>query len=207
MSRGLARGNEKGRTLADSRPQPHVADMLLQISQRSTSADVFDRMLSCHARIRHHASLAVRLSEALASPASEVAEAASQVHRYFSKALPLHARDEELTLAPRLRGLSSEIDGALAAMIGEHAEHEPLLETLVSLCGELATHPDRLVQVAQSLSECSRNLEAAFSLHLEHEERVVFPAARAHIPDDEKARMAAELDERHRAGPGFARAF
>lgn len=158
--------------------------------------DVVDLLLDCHERIRSMTALARRLSEATASSDAEVADAADRVRRYFGIALALHARDEDESVVPRLRGKDPQLDRDLADMSREHAEHEEPVANLLAACEVLAEAPRRLPEVAAALGEAARELERHFEGHLEREERVIFPAIRAHVDRAELARMAEELRAR-----------
>lgn len=132
------------------------------------------RLLDCHDRIRRFSALACRLSEEVDVPEQEVSEAAHQIRRYFSEALPLHVLDEEESLLPRLRGRAAELDAALERMHDEHEEHGPDIERLISLCTTLEQTPQRLPELREALAQTAVALERALQAHLEEEERVVF---------------------------------
>ena len=57
--------------------------MLGKIGRSAAPADAVALLLECHGRIRAFLAMARRVGEAI------------QVHRNFTLALPLHARDEE----------------------------------------------------------------------------------------------------------------
>ncbi len=97
---------------------------MLTFGPRPPAGDVVDLLLECHTRIRSFTTLAARLASTPGLAAAEVAEAAAGVHRYFTQALPLHARDEEESVLPRLRGRDPEVDRELAEMVHEHRGHE-----------------------------------------------------------------------------------
>lgn len=152
--------------------------MLHHIGGGRPAADAVELLLDCHARIRSFLDLAGRLGASTALGPDEVAEAATQVRRYFSLALPLHARDEEDSILPRLAGLDPEVDLALEAMRREHREHEAPVASLVDLCARVADAPDLLATLAPRLATASTRLAADMEGHLLLEERTVFPAAR-----------------------------
>ena len=77
--------------------------MLLTIGRRRQAVDLPDLLLDCHERIRHFSTLAVRLAREDASD-DERRGVAAGVARYFEQALPLHVRDEDESILPRLRG-------------------------------------------------------------------------------------------------------
>ena len=170
--------------------------MLTNLGRKTPPEDVVDLLQECHGRIRTFLALARRIGEATDAPSGEIAEAATRVLRYFSEALPLHARDEEESVLPRLEGLDPALDEALARMAREHDGHEDLLGRLTSLMRTLAASPDRLPAHAAELTTVSGTLEREFATHLALEEEVVFPAIRAHLDAAERERMREELRAR-----------
>jgi len=162
----------------------------------ATDRDIVDLLLDCHERIRSMTALARRLSEASGLPESEIVEAADRVRRYFGVALALHARDEDESVVPRLRGKDPQLDRELSDMSREHGEHEEPVAKLIEGCDVLADEPGRLREVAPALGEAARELERHFEGHLAREERVIFPAIREHLAPDELARMVEELRAR-----------
>jgi iron-sulfur cluster repair protein YtfE (RIC family) len=168
---------------------------MLSIGSRHAPQDLVDLLLDCHARIREFTSLARRLAEARQPPVDEVRDAASRVRRYFVEALPLHARDEEESLVPRLRGRDPALDRELEEMLGEHVAHGEILDRVVELCGALVEAPGRHAELAPALGSAAAALERHFDEHLGREERAIFPAVRA-LPDHERAVAVAELRAR-----------
>lgn len=173
---------------------------MLQIGTPRPSEDVVDLLLECHARIRSFSELAVRLGEAASPSPAEVADAAARVHRYFAEALPLHARDEEESLLPRLAGRDPGVDAALVTMHADHVGHGAVLDPVLALCAELAAAPERHAELAPALARAARLLGAHFEAHLASEEATVFPAIARLLPDEERRRIVAEL--RARRAPG-----
>ena len=162
----------------------------------ATDRDIVDLLLDCHERIRSMTALALRLAEAEGLPEAEIVDAADRVRRYFGIALALHARDEDESLVPRLRGKDPRLDAALAEMSREHGEHDEPVARLVAACDAVAERPARLAEVAAALGAAARELERHFEGHLEREEKVIFPAIREHLSGDDLARMAEELRAR-----------
>lgn len=152
--------------------------MLTHIGKPAPAADAVGALLECHDRIRGMTELAVRLGGMRGLPAPDIVDAATRVHRYFSRSLPLHARDEEESLVPRLVGRDPELDQALAEMAAEHREHDEPVGRVLALCAELVDKPERHAELAPSLVDAARELERHFALHLDREEHVIFPAAR-----------------------------
>jgi iron-sulfur cluster repair protein YtfE (RIC family) len=148
---------------------------------------VVGRLRDCHGRIRSMLALAQSIAGSAAADEAEVAEAATRVHRYFATSLPLHLRDEEESIKPRL--LAAE---ALELMSRQHADHERLLQPLLRHWAALAADPrgDRQALRAE-LATLTADLEA----HLRLEETVVFPAIEA-LPADAQTQIVAEMETR-----------
>lgn len=169
--------------------------MFVSIGRRSKEArDLVDLLLECHERIRSF----IRLAEAVGSrrdlPAEEVEQACLRCERYFIEALPLHVRDEEESLLPRLRGITQSLDDALGAMHREHAEHEPLLRALLQALARVRQSPTNFSERA-TLANLASRLAAEFEVHLIAEESTIFPAVRQ-LPPAAQADALAELRAR-----------
>jgi iron-sulfur cluster repair protein YtfE (RIC family) len=174
--------------------------MLNAIGSRRPAEGIVDLLLECHARIRSFSDLAVRLGEASAPSPAEVADAAARVLRYFEEALPLHARDEEESMLPRLAGRDPAVDAALVAMHRDHAGHGEVLDPVLALCRALAAAPERHAELAPALARAASLLRTHFEAHLATEEATIFPAIARVVPEDEQRRMVDEL--RGRRAPG-----
>ena len=175
--------------------------MLLTIGSKPAGGDVVDLLLECHGRIRSFAALAVRLASAGPAPAAQVAESAQAIHRYFREALPLHVEDEEQSLAPRLRGLATDVDRALAGMTAQHREHTAYLEELLHLCSELGAQPGRHPVLARPLTTVAARLTADFERHLAQEEAVIFPALRSCLAPEVLTLILGEVRGRRTGHP------
>jgi iron-sulfur cluster repair protein YtfE (RIC family) len=173
--------------------------VLTRIGAPPAAGGAVDLLLECHARIRSHLALARRLSAAQGAPAAEVREAAEGVRRYFAEALPLHARDEEESILPRLLGRERAVDAALEAMRREHGEHAPLLAALVGACATLARDPGRLPELAAPLAAVAADLERDLETHLREEEAVVLPAMRRLLDAGADREIVRELRARRGA--------
>ena len=169
--------------------------MLHAIGRRSRAGDVVDMLADCHARIRSFADLAIAVSERSDAPEDEVVAACARVERYFGEALPLHVRDEEESMLPRLVGRTPVIDAALERMHEEHGAHVELLERLLSCSAALRAAPHDVAARA-ALRAVACPLRSAFEPHLQAEEAILFPALRALLSADERQAILGEL--RHR---------
>lgn len=174
--------------------------MLTRLGRPAAAGDAVDLLLECHGRIRHFLAMARRIGEAPVGDVAEVADAAGRVVRYFTQALPLHARDEEDSILPRLRGRDPALDRALADMAREHGEHEPPLAALVAACAAVARDPARHAALAGDVLAPTAELERHFAGHLAREEEVVFPAMRRLLSPADDAAIVAEIRRRRGVG-------
>jgi iron-sulfur cluster repair protein YtfE (RIC family) len=169
--------------------------MLLSLGRRPLASDLIDLLLECHQRIRSFVALAVEVGRRADLPDEEVRAACARCMRYFTLALPLHVRDEEESLLPRLRGLDPSVEEALDAMHRQHDEHGPALRAFLAALQRVHDHPADLLARA-SLLDHARSLARTFEEHLDSEERVLFPALRARIPRETQDQILAELRAR-----------
>ncbi len=150
--------------------------MLTNIGKPPATTDTLELLLECHERIRNFLAMARRIAETRTAGREEVQQAAVRVSRYFTLALPLHARDEEDSIMPRLRGKDAAVDAELLTMVREHGEHVPAMRELVEACDALARDPGRHAELAPALGAATGELERQFAGHLRREEEIIFPA-------------------------------
>lgn len=138
-----------------------------------------------------------RLEEAC--DALAVAEAArdlatvSDVCSFFARQVRRHEEDEEGSLFPRLEaaGPSDDVRATLARLSAEHREHEALHRRLEdALAGRV--EGDVWAEIARVADLIVR----AYRTHIEEEEKVLFPAARALLGPDDLTAMRSEMDAR-----------
>lgn len=170
--------------------------MLTRLGGKATAEDSVGLLLDCHERIRTFLATAARLTVAGAEPPAALGDAAHRVGRYFAEALPLHARDEEESILPRLRGRDAELDDALETMAREHREHEGPLGRVLAACRALERDPSALPQVAGPLAAAAAELDERFARHLALEEAAVFPAIRRWLSPADDAAVVRELRAR-----------
>jgi hemerythrin-like domain-containing protein len=163
--------------------------------QPGSQDDLVDLLLECHERIRRFVALARAAGEAESASEEQVREACASVERYFGEALPLHVRDEEESILPRLRNQSAEIDQALTTMHAQHAEHELPLRAMLSACATLREAPTDPAR-REALASAAAELERAFAVHLRLEETLLFPVIRSALPDSVQADIVRELRRR-----------
>jgi hemerythrin-like domain-containing protein len=177
------------------RPAVSELDMLV------TPEDVIDVLLDCHEGIRQHVALARTLASADARADDSLARTALRVRRYFEWVVPLHARDEEDSLVPRLRGADPALDRELNARQREHRASSRATAALVAACEEVVRVPSRFARVAPYLARVATELERDFADHLAHEEEVLFAAVRRHLDATASAEVMLEIHRRW-LGPG-----
>jgi iron-sulfur cluster repair protein YtfE (RIC family) len=170
--------------------------MLIQIGQQKESSDIVDLLLECHERIRFFTGLAGRLVRCGPISDDDVRDAAAKVVRYFSESLPLHVTDEEESILPRLLGRNASLDEALNTMRSEHDQHKQELESLLRLCRTLQNSPQQLSELSEMLRATVNTLEREFLVHLDQEERIVFPAIRTMLTVEDREAMLRELRAR-----------
>lgn len=144
--------------------------------------DPIASMLECHERIRRFTEGLGRLAalDDLTDPRAPTA--ASQCARYFREGLPLHAADEDQSLAPRLRaaGVTRAVTEALDRMTDDHRETDAGMIDLLPMLDAIAIGAPPPVA---RLREGHRWLAGVLLPHVEMEELVIFPACEALAPD------------------------
>ncbi len=171
--------------------------MLIGISaQRKDEArDLVDLLGECHVRIRRFVELAHEAAIRTDAPADQVSQACADVERYFIEALPLHVADEEESIAPRLKGLSPEVDRALDDMTHQHQQHSPTLAELLRASAKVRAQPNH-PGTRDDLAKVAKDLQIEFEEHLTLEETVIFPAIRGLLPRETRDLIVDELRKR-----------
>lgn len=156
-----------------------------------------DLLLACHDRIRGFGDLAARLAASPPAPEDRVADAALLVLRYFTLAFPHHHADEEESVVPRLRKVEdASLEAALDALGAQHAAILEALPRLVSRWRVIAEDPAALVDLAPDLRDLTARLRDLLDVHLELEERVVFPAIQERLGPADRDRIVQEMRAR-----------
>jgi iron-sulfur cluster repair protein YtfE (RIC family) len=151
-----------------------VKTNLVQLGGAPRQAETLrDLLMECHGRIRHFSRLALTIAARPELAADEVKEGAAQCLRYFTQALPLHVRDEEDSIAPRLAGQSAGLDATLAQMRAQHFEHETKVERLINSLEAVIQKPNTANR--RQLALISATLETDFEAHLRLEELQILP--------------------------------
>jgi len=130
-------------------------------------------LAECHQRIRTYCEGLRRVVALSAEADPRIPPAAAQAARYLREGLPLHAADEDDSLAPRLRRAQPETAALLDTLAREHTTLEEriarLLPSLDTLAAGGAVDPSTLAAAVTGFVE---PMEA----HLHLEEAELFPA-------------------------------
>jgi iron-sulfur cluster repair protein YtfE (RIC family) len=151
-------------------------------------------LAACHARIRTFTAGLARTAALPSLDDPRVPPAAAQAHRYFAEGLPLHARDEDESLAPRLRRVAPETAPLLDELAHDHEEIDRCLATLLPLLAALVA--GRRADHA-SLRVASDRLDALLLPHIAREEAELFPRC-AELSEADRTAFAQELHARRR---------
>ncbi len=194
--------------------------MLTKIGKPAAAGDAVGLLLECHERIRSFLALARRIAEVGPSAPGTVPEAAARVRRYFTEALPLHARDEEESILPRLRGLDPTVDAPRRRARRPRAAlryrfrfawaiSSQLLRVEVKGCSAARTRSRRGLELGSArwyaatriaLPICESSSRSARlakgTLRARARERAVLPPAPRGLPRVDRAILAVRAEER-----------
>jgi hypothetical protein len=170
--------------------------MLKQIGQAEAKKrpELWQNLVDCHDRIRKFTAIALKLGRP--APLEEVAEAAAAVQRYFTIALPLHAEDEDLSLAPRLRVAAPALAELLDKMSAEHGPIHQTIADLTPLWSRVIEEPARQSELAGRLRAPASWLSELFESHLRPEEEIIFPQMVQALLPESTTEILAEMRAR-----------
>lgn len=162
-----------------------------QAPKAQTRSTLEELLAECHQRIRRFSRLAFTIGARPELPATEIRDAASQCLRYFVEALPLHVRDEEDSLGPRLEGKLPSLDATMAQLRAQHFAHEKRLSALVAALQAVKNAPQESLSHKQLAAEASA-FETDMEEHLRLEETELFPQLHLLSPQ-QQAEVVLEL--------------
>jgi len=96
---------------------------------------------------------------------------------------PLHGKDEEEPILPRLGGKDPRVDVELEAVAQEHAEHERPPGALAEVCELLARDPSRHAESRSGDRNGNGGLEQHLGVHLQRGEKVIALVLRKELQD------------------------
>jgi len=153
-----------------------------------------DMLRSCHAKMRQFSAILVRTIDAWHADEShpQVPAAAASLGRYFREALPMHARDEDESISPRLVVAHPELAPMLAELEQGHVALQTLLPPVLAALDELAANgaPED-PELHEHVAALVEHLEA----HAAMEERGWFRLF-AELPEAERRAVRQEMAAR-----------
>jgi len=158
----------------------------------------FELLQACHERVQRSLALLGRLIEHIDAKGhdEQSRSAAADVLRYFDHAAPLHHEDEELHVFPPL--LERGEAPAIAAVKRLQRDHEEMAALWARLRVPLSRWAQGVDQAAVEPATRQRAAEfsAIYPAHIEAEESLVYPLARALVDAHSRACMGAEMQAR-----------
>lgn len=150
------------------------------VATRPGFEDPVEILNACHDKVRHFASLTIRLRDHLQHVGLDAAalEAASRIRRYFNQAAVLHHEDEELDLFPALMSLDVDLisrsskESLSLSIQSLQREHETL--------GEAWSQIDRWLDSIEAGEPCPEPacvelFAHAYTRHADREENEIYP--------------------------------
>ncbi len=160
----------------------------------------FEMLVACHERVQRTLALLDRLVRYLHSDGCDgsARQAARDVLRYFDVAAPLHHEDEERHVFPPL--LAQGAPAVVAAVQRLQADHgamhahwQAARERLLALA---EGRTDAFTAEDEALME---RFASGYGAHIRTEEDLVYPAARALLPEPALAAMGQDMRQRRGA--------
>lgn len=162
----------------------------------------FEMLSACHERVERSLALLTRLQQHLHDKGwdDQGAQAARDVMRYFDLAAPLHHQDEELHVFPPLLAAG---DAAVCAVVRRLQQDHVAMEAnwqraraVLQRVAEPKTDGWAPLTAAE-LADLSAFAEP-YARHIEDEEQLVYPAARAELGESSIEAMSVDMTLRRR---------
>ena len=161
----------------------------------------FEMLEACHERVRRSLALLGRLIEHIDTKGHDAQSrsAATDVLRYFDLAAPQHHLDEERHVFATLDACDdATLAAATAGLRHDHARMDSLWAQLRVALGAWSL-PGTSGDVGAVVRQQAQAFRQCYVAHLQTEEGVVFPAARARMGAARLAQMSAEMQRRRRS--------
>ncbi|MCL2449920.1 MAG: hemerythrin domain-containing protein [Polyangiaceae bacterium] len=173
-----------------------------QPARQGEPTEPTEALAECHERIRHFSTVALRLARSSNASPRLIADSAAALRRYFVSALPLHERDEEDSVTPRLLEVrpGKAVEQALTRMAADHRAIDDVITALDRLWARVATHPTDLGNLSDELHTRALALASLFEGHLQVEEETIFPAVAELVPEASRKLMLREIRDRRGSG-------
>lgn len=175
--------------------------MAIQIGAKPDSGfdDPLGMLKDCHRRIERFLHILGWVANkasgrALSEEERQAVEAALQ---YFSRSGPLHSRDEEESLFPRMRAQGAgDVLEQIAGLESDHQKAALLHDEATSLYTRWLAQNQLTERDQARLKELADQLSAIYREHIRVEEQVVFPRAADVIPKSMLPDMGREFKSR-----------
>ncbi|MCZ8292674.1 MAG: hemerythrin domain-containing protein [Hylemonella sp.] len=161
----------------------------------------YEMLAACHERVQRSLDLLGRLVDYVGNQGhdAQTRSAAADVLRYFDLAAPLHHQDEEQHVFPLLL---AQGDVALRATVQRLQADHRQMEALWAGVREALLRwrePGCQETVAADTMEAITRFRGLYAGHIDAEEGLVFPAARAAMSAAALGAMGAEMQARRQA--------
>ena len=163
----------------------------------ATFEQPFEMMQACHQRLHRMLALMDKLRAHLpAHGADEQArQAAKDVMRYFDQAAPQHHRDEELHVFPPLLAHgNAQVTQVIRKLQDDHVQMESGWARARAVLDAIAQGQLQALTAAQSAD--LDTFAALYQSHIEAEEGIAYPAARAMLDETSIQAMGREMAQR-----------
>lgn len=177
-----------------------TSPLLLHSAPAAGFDQPFEMLDACHERVRRMLRLLERLQQHLVEHGTDAAarEAATDVMRYFDRAGPEHHEDEERHLFPRL---AASADASMRGLVNRlQDDHQAMERQWLRLRVDLLAVRAGQPAPAEAPARWGAFV-ALYGAHLEAEDTLAYPAARALVAPHEDAAIGREMAGRRGVPP------
>lgn len=161
----------------------------------------YEMLAACHERVQRSLDLLGRVLAYIDDQGhdAQTRSAATDVLRYFDLAAPLHHQDEERHVFPQLLGQGSpSLQATVLRLQAEHRQMEALW-AVVRVALLRWSKPGCTEPVDADTRASVERFRGIYQGHIEAEENLVFPAARAAMSEATQQAMGREMQARRRS--------
>lgn len=157
----------------------------------------FEMLSACHERVDRSLGLMARLQQHLLSHGLDdsARQAARDVMRYFDLAAPLHHQDEELhVFPPLLAGSDPGIQETVQRLMADHRQMEIAWSAArLNLACVVESSPQAWSPLTSEQTRTLNKFASLYGRHIEDEEHLIYPAARARLPTGALQAMSEDM--------------
>lgn len=161
----------------------------------------YEMLAACHERVQRSLDLLGRLTTYIDDEGhdAQTRSAATDVLRYFDLAAPLHHQDEEQHVFPLL--LAQGDVSLQTTVLRLQADHRQMERLWAEVREALLrwSEPGCEEKIGADTQAAMTRFRGLYAGHIQAEEGLVFPAARAAMSEATQAAMGAEMQARRRA--------